>query len=106
MSQNPKHDLGQVLGLILGRQKCLSNCTPGFSQGEREMHSYITIPEAQGSLCVRGLIAYSFKMGRSEHRQADCSAGCKYNVFSVVLQENRAGGCARPGKEAAAQEGL
>ena len=32
MSQNPKYDLGQVLGLILGREKCLLNCTPGFLQ--------------------------------------------------------------------------
>ena len=29
MSQNPKHDLGQVLCLILGQQKCLLNCIPG-----------------------------------------------------------------------------
>ena len=29
MSQNPKHELGQVLGMILGQQKCLLNCTPG-----------------------------------------------------------------------------
>ena len=29
MSKNSKHDLGQVLGLILGRQKGLLNCTPG-----------------------------------------------------------------------------
>ena len=29
-SQNPKHDLGQVLGLLLGRQKCLLNCTPAL----------------------------------------------------------------------------
>ena len=28
MSQNSKHDLGQVQGLILGQQKCLLNCTP------------------------------------------------------------------------------
>ena len=31
MSQNSKHDLGKVLGLILGRQQCLLNCTPGYS---------------------------------------------------------------------------
>ena len=28
MSQNSKHYFGEVLGLILGRQKCLLNCTP------------------------------------------------------------------------------
>ena len=28
MSQNSKKDLGKVLGLILGREKCLLNCTP------------------------------------------------------------------------------
>ena len=28
MSQNPEPDLGQVLGLILGQEKCLLNCTP------------------------------------------------------------------------------
>ena len=31
MSQNCKHDLGQVLGLILGRGKCPLNCTPGVA---------------------------------------------------------------------------
>ena len=31
MSQNSQHDLGQVLGLILGRQKkSLLNCTPAW----------------------------------------------------------------------------
>ena len=30
MSQNSKHDLGQVLGQILGREKCLLNCPPVF----------------------------------------------------------------------------
>ena len=29
MSQNSKNDLGKVLALILGREKCLLNCTPG-----------------------------------------------------------------------------
>ena len=29
MSQNSKHDLGQVLGLILGSKKCLMHCTSG-----------------------------------------------------------------------------
>ena len=29
MSQYPTHDLGKVLGLILGQRKCLLNCTPG-----------------------------------------------------------------------------
>ena len=28
MSQNSKNDLGKVLGLILGREKCQLNCTP------------------------------------------------------------------------------
>ena len=28
MSQNSKNDLGKVLGLILGQEKCLLNCTP------------------------------------------------------------------------------
>ena len=29
MSQNTKNDLGKGLGLILGQEKCLLNCTPG-----------------------------------------------------------------------------
>ena len=29
MSQNSKNDLGKVLRLILGQEKCLLNCTPG-----------------------------------------------------------------------------
>ena len=28
MSENFTHDFGQVLGQVLGRQKCLLNCTP------------------------------------------------------------------------------
>ena len=32
MSQNYKHDLVQVLDLILGRQTCLLNCTPEVAQ--------------------------------------------------------------------------
>ena len=35
MSQNSNHDLGRVLGLILGQQKCLLNCNPGgLREGE------------------------------------------------------------------------
>ena len=32
MSQFSKIDLGKVLGLILGAEKCLLNCTPGPEQ--------------------------------------------------------------------------
>ena len=31
MSDNSQHELGKVLGLILGRGKCLMNCTPGVA---------------------------------------------------------------------------
>ena len=34
MSENYKHDLGQVLRLILGREKRLLNCSPGTGKGE------------------------------------------------------------------------
>ena len=33
MSDNSDRDMGQVLGLILRRQKCLLNCIPGGGDG-------------------------------------------------------------------------
>ena len=38
MSPNSKHDLGQVLGLILGRLKCLLNCIPELRDPVERLH--------------------------------------------------------------------
>lgn len=46
MSQNSKHDLGQVLG----RQKCLLNCTPGPGFGQEGRYDEADRQEVVGSL--------------------------------------------------------
>ena len=47
MSENSKNDLGKVLGLVLGREKCQLNCTPklhsDFEPTTKDSYSLINI---------------------------------------------------------------
>ena len=51
MSQNPKHDLGQVLCLILRQQKCLLNCIPGVVQ----MNPGLSLPRVKAGVFGRAI---------------------------------------------------